>query len=186
MEYQTITSNVLSLRDDVSANIYSRFIHCLLIKPNEAELKTTFYTFCEKYNIENSDDTYSFLMNMKETKQHYKNFAVTDSSILGNLFFFIVHYMKQNPNLFKYMHQMLFLMKATFNMKAQIDVNENSDIDSEVEQLMMHYERIDNMIELNKNIESISKNLNDTTIYKTDQKISHCLDSDYLNFKLIE
>jgi len=186
MEYQTTTSNVLSLRDDVSANIYSRFIHCLLIKPNEAELKTTFYTFCEKYNIENSDDTYSFLMNMKETKQHYKNFAVTDSSILGNLFFFIVYYMNQNPNLFKYMHQMLFLMKATCNMKAQVDVNENSDLDVEVEKLMMHYERIDIMIELNKNIESISKNLNDTTIYKTEHKISHCLDSDYLNFKLIE
>jgi hypothetical protein len=185
MEYQTAV-NTLSLQEEISANIYSRFINCALIKCKDADLKTDFYTFCEKYNIENSDDTYSLLMSIKENNKHYNTFGVKDSSIVGNLLFFIVHYMKQNPNLFKYMQQMLFLMKATCNMKAQVDVNENSDLDVEVEKLMNHYERIDTLMQLNKSIETIGKNLNDNIVYKTDNKISHCLDSDYLYFKLIE
>ena len=185
MEYQPV-SNPLSLEDDVSANIYTRFINCVLIKSKDDDLKSEFYTFCEKYNIKNSDDTYSLLINMKENNNHYNKFTITDSSILGNLLFFIVYYMKQKPHLFKYMHQMLFLMKATCNMKAQVDVNENSDIDMEVEKLIVHYERIDTMVQMNKNIETICKNINDNVVYKTEHKISHCLDSDYLNFKLIE
>jgi len=186
MEYQT-SVNALYLYEQISANNYYKFINCALIKckDDNDNLKNDFNTFCKKYNIDNADDVYSLLTTIKENDKHYNAFSITDSEIIGNLLFFIVYYMKQNPKLFKYMNQMLFLMKATCSMKAESELQDNYNRDMDVEKLLNIYERIDTMIQMNKNIETICKNLDENVIYKSNSKITHGIDCDYLHFTLI-
>ena len=82
--------------NNIQSNIYYKFINCLFIhKIDQRVLDDHFNVFCEKYKIQNHTDLYSFFMFVKEEKTHsYHKFTVDDPILIGNLFMFVIYYMK--------------------------------------------------------------------------------------------
>ena len=180
--------------NNIKSSIYYKFINCLFIqKIDQRILDDQFNVFCEKYNIQNHSELYSLLIFIKEeTTQSYNKFTVDDPLLLGNLFLFIIYYMKTN-SLFAYMNRMLYLMLAANKIRLTI---KGSSFDEESKDYEMNTEalidetvdnqiRIEKMIDLNKKIENISKQINFTYVYKLETNVYNDYDGDVLNFGLL-
>jgi len=180
--------------NNIQSNIYYKFINCLFIhKIDQRVLDDQFNVFCEKYKIQNHTDLYSFFILVKEEKTHsYHKFTVDDPILIGNLFMFVIYYMKMN-SLFAYMNRVLYLMMATNKMRLSIkgcsfdeeskDYDMNTDL--LIEETMDNQERLEKMIQLNKKIENISKQMNFEYVYKVESNVYHDYDGDVLNFALV-
>ena len=180
--------------NNIQSNIYYKFINCLFIhKIDQRVLDDQFNVFCEKYKIQNHTDLYSFFIFVKEEKTHsYHKFTVDDPILIGNLFMFVIYYMKMN-SLFAYMNRVLYLMMATNKMRLSIkgcsfdeeskDFEMNTDL--LIEETMDNQERLEKMIQLNKKIENISKQMNFEYVYKVESNVYHDYDGDVLNFALV-
>ena len=180
--------------NNIQSNIYYKFINCLFIhKIDQRVLDDHFNVFCEKYKIQNHTDLYSFFIFVKEEKTHsYHKFTVDDPILIGNLFMFVIYYMKMN-SLFAYMNRVLYLMMATNKMRLSIkgcsfdeeskDYDMNTDL--LIEETMDNQERLEKMIQLNKKIENISKQMNFEYVYKVESNVYHDYDGDVLNFALV-
>jgi hypothetical protein len=180
--------------NNIQSNIYYKFINCLFIhKIDQRVLDDQFNVFCEKYKIQNHTDLYSFFIFVKEEKTHsYHKFTVDDPILIGNLFMFVIYYMKMN-SLFAYMNRVLYLMMATNKMRLSIkgcsfdeeskDYDMNTDL--LIEETMDNQERLEKMIQLNKKIENISKQMNFEYVYKVESNVYHDYDGDVLNFALV-
>jgi hypothetical protein len=180
--------------NNIKSSIYYKFINCLFIqKIDQRILDDQFNVFCEKYNIQNHSELYSLLIFIKEeTHQSYDKFTVDDPILLGNLFLFIIYYMKTN-SLFAHMNQMLYLMVAANKMRLTI---KGSSFDEESKDYEMNTEalieetidnqlRLEKMIELNQKIEKLTKEMNSTYVYKLESNIYKDYDGDVLNFGLV-
>ena len=180
--------------NNIKSSIYYKFINCLFIqKIDQRILDDQFNVFCEKYNIQNHSELYSLLIFIKEeTTQSYNKFTVDDPLLLGNLFLFIIYYMKTN-SLFAYMNRMLYLMLAANKIRLTI---KGSSFDEESKDYEMNTEalidetvdnqiRIEKMIDLNKKIENISKQINFNYVYKLETNVYNDYDGDVLNFGLL-
>ena len=184
MEIQTVFSNILiDSTNSIRSSTFTRYLHLVLNNCAEESLKTEFVNFCEKYNVINSDDICTLLCNIKQNDKHHRRFAVNDSNVLGNVLFFIIYYMKQNELLFKYMNKNLLLMKIACNFSGHID--NGKDIDIQVENIMNSFDRVGALIDLNKYIEKITKNMDDKTIYNMEAEIVDYGEYDYLNYKMV-
>ena len=180
--------------NNIQSNIYYKFINCLFIhKIDQRVLDDQFNVFCEKYKIQNHTDLYSFFIFIKEEKTHsYHKFTVDDPILIGNLFMFVIYYMKMN-SLFAYMNRVLYLMMATNKMRLSIKGcsfdEESKDFDTNtdllIEETMDNQERLEKMIHLNKKIENISKQMNFEYVYKVESNVYHDYDGDVLNFALV-
>jgi len=180
--------------NNIQSNIYYKFINCLFIhKIDQRVLYDQFNVFCEKYKIQNHTDLYSFFIFVKEEKTHsYHKFTVDDPILIGNLFMFVIYYMKMN-SLFAYMNRVLYLMMATNKMRLSIkgcsfdeeskDYDMNTDL--LIEETMDNQERLEKMLSLNKKIENISKQMNFEYVYKVESNVYHDYDGDVLNFALV-
>ena len=180
--------------NNIQSHIYYKFINCLFIhKIDQRVLDDHFNVFCEKYKIQNHTDLYSFFIFVKEEKTHsYHKFTVDDPILIGNLFMFVIYYMKMN-SLFAYMNRVLYLMMATNKMRLSIkgcsfdeeskDYDMNTDL--LIEETMDNQERLEKMIQLNKKIENISKQMNFEYVYKVESNVYHDYDGDVLNFALV-
>ena len=180
--------------NNIQSHIYYKFINCLFIhKIDQRVLDDQFNVFCEKYKIQNHTDLYSFFIFVKEEKTHsYHKFTVDDPILIGNLFMFVIYYMKMN-SLFAYMNRVLYLMMATNKMRLSIkgcsfdeeskDYDMNTDL--LIEETMDNQERLEKMIHLNKKIENISKQMNFEYVYKVESNVYHDYDGDVLNFGLV-
>jgi hypothetical protein len=180
--------------NNIQSHIYYKFINCLFIhKIDQRVLDDHFNVFCEKYKIQNHTDLYSFFMFVKEEKTHsYHKFTVDDPILIGNLFMFVIYYMKMN-SLFAYMNRVLYLMMATNKMRLSIkgcsfdeeskDYDMNTDL--LIEETMDNQERLEKMIQLNKKIENISKQMNLDYVYNVESNVYHDYDGDVLNFALV-
>jgi hypothetical protein len=180
--------------NNIQSNIYYKFINCLFIhKIDQRVLDDQFNVFCEKYKIQNHTDLYSFFIFVKEEKTHsYHKFTVDDPILIGNLFMFVIYYMKMN-SLFAYMNRVLYLMMATNKMRLSIkgcsfdeeskDFEMNTDL--LIEETMDNQERLEKMIQLNKKIENISKQMNLDYVYNVESNVYHDYDGDVLNFALV-
>lgn len=180
--------------NNIKSSIYYKFINCLFIqKIDQCILDDQFNVFCEKYNIQNHSELYSLLKFIKEeTTQSYNKFTVDDPLLLGNLFLFIIYYMKTN-SLFAYMNRMLYLMLAANKIRLTI---KGSSFDEESKDYEMNTEalidetvdnqiRIEKMIELNQKIEKLTKEMNSTYVYKLESNVYNDYDGDVLNFGLV-
>jgi len=180
--------------NNIQSNIYYKFINCLFIhKIDQRVLDDQFNVFCEKYKIQNHTDLYSFFIFVKEEKTHsYHKFTVDDPILIGNLFMFVIYYMKMN-SLFAYMNRVLYLMMATNKMRLSIkgcsfdeeskDFEMNTDL--LIEETMDNQERLEKMLSLNKKIENISKQMNLDYVYNVESNVYHDYDGDVLNFALV-
>lgn len=180
--------------NNIQSCIYYKFINCLFIhKIDQRVLDDQFNVFCEKYKIQNHNDLYSLLVFVKEETNHsYHKFTVEDPILIGNLFMFVIYYMKMN-SLFAYMNRVLYLMMATNKMRLSIkgssfdeeskDFEMNTDL--LIEETMDNQERLEKMIHLNKKIENISKQMNLDYVYNVESNVYHDYDGDVLNFALI-
>ena len=180
--------------NNIQSNIYYKFINCLFIhKIDQRVLDDQFNVFCEKYKIQNHTDLYSFFIFVKEEKTHsYHKFTVDDPILIGNLFMFVIYYMKMN-SLFAYMNRVLYLMMATNKMRLSIkgcsfdeeskDYDMNTDL--LIEETMDNQERLEKMLSLNKKIENISKQMNLDYVYNVESNVYHDYDGDVLNFALV-
>ena len=130
---------------------------------------------------------------MKEEKTHsYHKFTVDDPILIGNLFMFVIYYMKMN-SLFAYMNRVLYLMMATNKMRLSIKGcsfdEESKDFDTNtdllIEETMNNQEKLEKMLHLNKKIENISKQMNFDYVYKVESNVYHDYDGDVLNFGLV-
>lgn len=180
--------------NNIKSSIYYKFINCLFIqKIDQRILDDLFNVFCEKYKIQNHTELYSLLIFIKEeTTQSYNKFTVDDPLLLGNLFLFIIYYMKTN-SLFAYMNRMLYLMLAANKIRLTI---KGSSFDEESKDYEMNTEalidetvdnqiRIEKMIELNQKIEKLTKEMNSTYVYKVESNVYKDYDGDVLNFGLV-
>lgn len=180
--------------NNIQSSIYYKFINCLFIhKIDQRVLDDQFNVFCEKYKIQNHTELYSLFIFVKEEKTHsYHKFTVEDPILIGNLFMFVIYYMKMN-SLFAYMNRVLYLMMATNKIRLSIkgcsfdeeskDFEMNTDL--LIEETMDNQERLEKMIHLNKKIENISKQMNFDYVYKVESNIYHDYDGDILNFALL-
>jgi hypothetical protein len=180
--------------NNIQSHIYYKFINCLFIhKIDQRVLDDQFNVFCEKYKIQNHTDLYSFFIFVKEEKTHsYHKFTVDDPILIGNLFMFVIYYMKMN-SLFAYMNRVLYLMMATNKMRLSIkgcsfdeeskDYDMNTDL--LIEETMDNQEKLEKMLHLNKKIENISKQMNFDYVYKVESNVYHDYDGDVLNFGLV-
>ena len=107
--------------NNIQSHIYYKFINCLFIhKIDQRVLDDQFNVFCEKYKIQNHTELYSLFIFVKEETTHsYDKFTVDDPILIGNLFMFVIYYMKMN-SLFAYMNRVLYLMMATNKMRLSI------------------------------------------------------------------
>jgi hypothetical protein len=184
MEIQTVFSNVLiDSANSIRSTTFTRYLHLVLCKCEEVSLKEELNKFCEKYGITNSDDIYTILCNIKQNDKHHKRFLVNDVNILGNVFFFMIYYMKKNDSLFKYMNKNLLLMKLACNLSGHFDNGQNIDI--QVENIMNSFDRVGALMDLNKYIEKITKNMDDEIMYTVETEIGDYGGYDYLNYKMI-
>jgi hypothetical protein len=180
--------------NNIQSHIYYKFINCLFIhKIDQRILDDQFNVFCEKYKIQNHNELYSLFIFVKEETTHsYYKFTVDDPILIGNLFMFVIYYMKIN-SLFAYMNRVLYLMMATNKMRLSIkgcSFNEESkdfemNTDLLIEETMNNQERLEKMIDLNKKIENISKQMNPTYAYNVESNVYHDYDGDVLNFGLV-
>jgi hypothetical protein len=187
----SLTQQQQVLSFGIEAPIYYKFIYCVFIKNNENDtnLQSIFNNFCEKYNITTKkDEIYSLIETIKTTDKSYNTFNNTDPYILGNVFLFVIYYLKNNNSIFNYLSMMLLLMKATSNTKFRLDATKIHEHDREsedalIEKTMDEYERIDKLLALTKNIKELTDKLDDNTVYKIDPKITTCY-IDYLQFSI--
>ena len=180
--------------NNIQSHIYYKFINCLFIhKIDQRILDDQFNVFCEKYKIQNHTELYSLFIFVKEETTHsYHKFTVDDPMLIGNLFMFVIYYMKMN-SLFAYMNRVLYLMLATNKMRLSIkgcSFNEESkdfemNTDLLIEETMNNQERLEKMLILNKKIENISKQMNFEYVYKVESNVYHDYDGDVLNFGLV-
>lgn len=180
--------------NNIQSHIYYKFINCLFIhKIDQRVLDDQFNVFCEKYKIQNHTELYSLFIFVKEEKTHsYHKFTVDDPILIGNLFMFVIYYMKMN-SLFAYMNRVLYLMMATNKMRLSIkgcsfdeeskDFEMNTDL--LIEETMDNQERLEKMLSLNKKIENISKQMNLDYVYNVESNVYHDYDGDVLNFALV-
>jgi hypothetical protein len=180
--------------NNIQSNIYYKFINCLFIhKIDQRVLDDQFNVFCEKYKIQNHTELYSLFIFVKEETTHsYHKFTVDDPILIGNLFMFVIYYMKMN-SLFAYMNRVLYLMMATNKMRLSIkgcsfdeeskDFEMNTDL--LIEETMDNQERLEKMLSLNKKIENISKQMNLDYVYNVESNVYHDYDGDVLNFALV-
>uniref|UniRef100_A0A6C0HB71 Uncharacterized protein n=1 Tax=viral metagenome TaxID=1070528 RepID=A0A6C0HB71_9ZZZZ len=183
MEIQTTLPNILlDSANSIRSTTFTRYLHLVLEKCEEESFKKELSNFCEKYCATNSDDIWMLLSGIKQNDKHHKRFIVNDSTILGNAFFFIICYMKKNDSLFKYMNKNLLLMKLACNVSGHFD--NGQDIDIQVENIMNSFDRVGALIDLNKYIEKITKNMDDETNYKMEAEIRDYGGYDYLNCKI--
>jgi hypothetical protein len=184
MEAQPVFSKLLiDSTNSIRSTTFTRFLHFVLCKCEEESLKDEFVKFCEKYVVTNSDDIFTLLSEIKQNDKHHKRFVVNDANILGNLLFFIIYYMKKNGSLFNYMKKNLLLMKLSCNLSGHFD--NGQDIDIQVDKIMNSFDRVGSLMELNKYIETVTKNMNDETIYKMEAEIADYGGYDYLNYKIM-
>jgi len=180
--------------NNIQSHIYYKFINCLFIhKIDQRVLDDQFNVFCEKYKIQNHTELYSLFIFVKEENNHlYHKFTVDDPILIGNLFMFVIYYMKMN-SLFAYMNRVLYLMMATNKMRLSIKGcsfdEESKDFDTNtdllIEETMDNQERLEKMLDLNKKIENISKQINFTCVYQVESNVYHDYDGDVLNFGLV-
>jgi hypothetical protein len=184
MDIETVFSNLLiDSTNSIRSTTFTRFLHLVLCKCEEESLKEEFVKFCEKYGVINSDELFALLSDIKQNDKHHKRFAVNDANILGNLLFFMIYYMKQNGSLFNYMKKNLLLMKLACNLSGHFD--NGQEVDIQVENIMNRFDRVGALMEMNKYIETVTKNMNDETIYKMEAEIKDYGEYDYLNYKMI-
>jgi hypothetical protein len=81
------------------------------------------------------------------------------------------------------MNKNLLLMKLACNLSGHFD--NGQDIDIQVENIMNSFDRVGALIDLNKYIEKITKNMDDETIYKIETEIGDYGGYDYLNYKMV-
>jgi len=91
------------------------------------------------------------------------------------------------------MNRVLYLMMATNKMRLSIkgcsfdeeskDFEMNTDL--LIEETMDNQERLEKMIQLNKKIENISKQMNLDYVYNVESNVYHDYDGDVLNFALV-
>ena len=175
-------------RFNVKISNYYRFVHCVFIKSAKetTNFQTIFDTFCEKYSITQKDETYSLLESMKNDHNSYKNFNVSDTAIIGNTFLFIIYYVKNNNKIFGYLNMMLLMMRATINARFDIKCAQLPDDESVyifIEKTIDEQERIENLINLSKDIEKLTQQMNDATLYGMETKIT---DNRYIKFTIID
>jgi len=180
--------------NNIQSHIYYKFINCLFIhKIDQRVLDDQFNVFCEKYKIQNHTELYSLFIFVKEEKTNsYHKFTVDDPILIGNLFMFVIYYMKMN-SLFAYMNRVLYLMMATNKMRLSIKGcsfdEESKDFDTNtdllIEETMNNQEKLEKMLHLNKKIENISKQMNFDYVYKVESNVYHDYDGDVLNFGLV-
>lgn len=183
MEIQTALSNILiDSTNSIRSTTFTRYLHLVLDKCEEESLKEELTNFCEKYSVTNSDDLFTLLSNIKKNDKHHKRFLVNDVNILGNVFFFVIYYMKKNDSLFKYMNKNLLLMKLACNLSGHFD--NGQEIDMRVENIMNSFDRVGALMDLNKYIERITKNMDDETVYKIETEIGDYGGYDYLDCKI--
>jgi hypothetical protein len=182
----------LRIINNIQSCIYYKFIHCLFINNNyENRYEDQFHHFCDKYNIQNKDELFSLLAFIKDNDIPYKKFTVNDPMLVGNLLLFIIYYMKTN-SLFAYMNRVLYMMMSTNKMRLRIKATsydeESKDIEMNtdllIEETIDNQYRLEKMIELNKKIENINKNMSSTYVYRVESNIYHDYDGDVLNFAL--
>jgi len=182
MEKQNVLHNTPDTYS-IKVSTYIRFIHCVLNKCNESDIKTNLETFCEKYDISNSDEILKLLNTIKESNTH-NNILENDIQVISNLLFFIIYYMKQDNNLFTYMNLMLILMRVTLNMSSHID--NGTDINAQCDKIIKGFDRIDLLMKLTKHIQTITENMSNDVNYTINASIEKIYDSNYLNFQIIE
>lgn len=183
MEIQTVFSNLLiDSANSIRSTTFTRYLHLVLDKCSEESLKEELSNFCEKYSVTNSDDIWMLLSGIKQNDKHHKRFTVNDVNILGNLLFFIICYMKKNDSLFKYMNKNLLLMKLACNLSGHFD--NGQEIDMRVENIMNSFDRVGALMDLNKYIERITKNMDDEMSYKIEAEIGDYGGYDYLHYKM--
>jgi hypothetical protein len=180
--------------NNIQSHIYYKFINCLFIhKIDQRVLDDQFNVFCEKYKIQNHTELYSLFIFVKEETTHlYDKFTVDDPILIGNLFMFVIYYMKMN-SLFAYMNRVLYLMMATNKMRLSIKGcsfdEESKDFEMRtdllIEETMDNQLRLEKLLELNKKIENISKQINFDYVYKVESNVYHDYDGDVLNFGLV-
>ena len=180
--------------NNIQSHIYYKFINCLFIhKIDLRVLDDQFNVFCEKYKIQNHTELYSLLLFIKEETNHlYHKFTVDDPVLIGNLFMFVIYYMKLN-SLFAYMNRVLYLMLATNKMRLSIKGcsfdEESKDFEMKtdllIEETMDNQERLEKMLLLNKKIENISKQMNPNYVYMVESNVYHDHDGDVLNFGIL-
>jgi hypothetical protein len=184
MEIQTELSNILiDSANSIRSTTFTRYLHLVLDKCSEESLKEELSNFCEKCSVTNSDDIWMLITGIKQNDKHHKRFTVNDVNILGNLLFFIICYMKKNDSLFKYMNKNLLLMKLACNLSGHFD--NGQEIDMRVENIMNSFDRVGALMDLNKYIERITKNMDDETAYKIEAEIGDYGGYDYLDYKMI-
>ena len=73
-------------------------------------------------------------------------------------------------------------MKLACNLSSHFD--NGQDIDIQVENIMNSFDRVGALMELNKYIEKITKNMVDETVYKMEAEIGDYGGYDYLDCKI--
>lgn len=174
----------------VKISNYYRFVHCIFIKSknDDTNFQTIFNTFCQQYSITQKDEIYSLLESMKNDNKAYKNFKESDPSVIGSTFLFIIYYLKNKSGIFYNLNNVLLLMKVTcnarFNIKcARAQILDDNSRDAFIEKTIDEQERIENLIKLSKDIEELTQQINDTTLYEIETKIN---DHRYLQFIVID
>jgi hypothetical protein len=74
-------------------------------------------------------------------------------------------------------------MKLACNLSGHFD--NGQEVDIQVENIMNRFDRVGALMEMNKYIETVTKNMNDETIYKMEAEIRDYGEYDYLNYKMI-
>ena len=183
METQTVFSNILlDSTNSIRSTTFTRYLHLVLYKCDEENVKEEFTKCFEKYGLTNSDDVWELVTFTKKNDKHHRRFTVNDVKVLGNAFFFLIYYMKKNESLFKYMNKNLLLMKLACNLSSHFD--NGQDIDIQVENIMNSFDRVGALMDLNKYIEKITKNMDEETLYTMEAEIGDYGGYDYLDCKI--
>jgi hypothetical protein len=184
METRTdVTSNILvDSVNSIRSTTFTRYLHLVLDKCDEESLKEELTNFCEKYSVTNTDELFTLLSGIKKNDKHHRRFTVNDVKIIGNAFFFLIYYMKKNESLFKCMNKNLLLMKLACNLSGYFD--NGKDIDIQVENIINSFDRVGALMELNKYIEKITKNMDEETLYTMEAEIGDYGGYDYLDCKI--
>ena len=177
------TSNILiDSTNSIRSTTFTRYLHLVLYNCKEESIKEEFAKYFEKYSLTNSDEVWRLLTFIKENDKHHRRFTVNDVKVLGNAFFFLIYYMKKNESLFKYMNKNLLLMKLACNLSSHFD--NGQDIDIQVENIMNSFDRVGALMDLNKYIERITKNMDEETLYTMEAEIGDYGGYDYLDCKI--
>ena len=67
METQTVFSNILlDSTNSIRSTTFTRYLHLVLHKCDEENVKEELNNFCEKYGVTNSDDLFTLLSGIKQ------------------------------------------------------------------------------------------------------------------------